>query len=281
MRQSNFRDLDSWLDFLAHQKHYSPHTLSNYHRDITHFFNFAHQADNRSLSDLTPRACRHYLYQLGQQKLNARSIARRIAACRSFWRYLISQGQADDNPWEFLTLPKLPQRLPKVLNSTTMQNTLNALTDPRDRAMFELLYGAGLRVSELVGLNIENINMKDGEILVLGKGNKERIALFGARAREALETYLSNHPESGPVFLNSRGDRLTVRTVQRHLKTLNLDATPHMLRHSFATDLYSGGADLRSIQELLGHKSLSTTQIYTHLSGEQVQKTYRKAHPRA
>jgi integrase/recombinase XerC len=292
------KHFEQYLNYLTYEKQASQHTVSNYKRDIFGFLQFASQDEDSVLKDVNSRNCRQYLLKLEQQKLHPRSIARKIASLRSFWKYLQSIEVVIDNPWEFLTTPKLPQTLPAVLFTDEMTKFLeNIETDTplgiRNRAICELMYGAGLRISELVNLNICDINLKESEILIKGKGKKERIGLFGQIANKQINIYLQNvrplwqAQESNAVFLNTRGNRLSVRSVQRIVKQIVKQlgiagqVTPHTLRHSFATSLYNAGADLRSIQELLGHSSLSTTQIYTHVSGEKLKKSYRKAHPRA
>ena len=220
-----------------------------------------------------------------------------IASLRSFWRYLVEEGHTSTNPWEILPLPKMNIALPKIINASQMTQFLDSIgthtpVTTRDQCICELLYSTGIRISELVSLNIEDINLSDNEIRVFGKGKKERIVLFGPYSNAVITYYLSSSrptfPNKDPfsLFVNKYGTRLTARSIQRmikkYAKIIGLDdsITPHTFRHSFATDLLNGGADLRSIQELLGHSSLATTQIYTHVSTKRLSNTFKQAHPR-
>ena len=286
-----------YIKHLELHKRYSTHTLSNYSRDLKKFLSFCENSDN-ILSELTHRSCRQFLYTLENQKLSHRSIARTIACLRSFWNFLILHNQASLNPWELLSLPKIEKKLPDILNKTEMSTFLDNMpvitpANFRDKTICECLYSAGLRVTELIQLDLSDIALNEYEIKVKGKGNKERIAIFGSSARELLNTYIQTirpiwiKENNEAVFLNQKGHRLTQRSIQRLIKDhcqkqgFTKHLTPHTFRHSFATDLFNGGADLRTIQELLGHASLSTTQVYTHLSTERLQETYLQAHPRA
>ena len=287
-------------EFLFHlktQRGYSPHTLSNYERDLRYFLDFV-GTETDPLSDLTLRTCKQYLYRLEQKNYNTKSIARMIAALRSFWNFLEETEHAAFNPWSSLALPKIDKTLPTILSKEEMLSFLDNLPtetplDFRNKTICECLYGAGLRVTELVQLNITDIDLSECEMRIMGKGQKERIALFGKPAQNHLTHYLSLirpklvSPNETAIFVNHLGTRITTRSIQRMLKenvlkqNLSHEITPHTLRHSFATDLFNGGADLRAIQELLGHASLGTTQIYTHLSIEKLSETYHRAHPRA
>ena len=289
--------IDQFLHHLQRHKRYSEHTLSNYKRDLEKFFTFCNNEAN-SLHDLTQRSCRQFLYHREHEGLSNRSIARVIACLRSFWSYLIQENIVSLNPWELTVLPKVEKKLPHILSADEMAQFLDSLphekpSEYRDKTICECLYSAGIRVSELIQLDISDISVSDQEMKVTGKGKKERIAIFGSTAANFLNTYLfSIRPiwdkgESNALFLNQKGHRLTQRSIQRMIQEqckkigFTKRLTPHTFRHSFATDLFNGGADLRTIQELLGHASLSTTQVYTHLSTKQIQKTYLSAHPRA
>ena len=289
--------LESFLNTLSLDKQYSPHTISNYKRDILRFQNFCDTAEN-PIEDLNVRSCRNYLYNLEQDSLAPKTIARHVASLRSFWNYLMYIKATTLSPWELLTLPKVHRKLPNILTENDMHTFLdNIPTDTasnyRDRTLCECLYSAGLRVSELVSLNISDLALDNGEMRIIGKGNKERIAIFGSTAKEFLRTYINNirpiwcDNDANELFVNQRGSRLSQRSIQRIIKShaekqsLTIPITPHTFRHSFATALFNGGADLRSIQELLGHSSLSTTQIYTHLSTRKLQDVYLSTHPRA
>jgi tyrosine recombinase XerC len=295
------RYVDSFLDFLTIEKNYSGHTVAAYTRDLNDLAMFLKEKklDGR-WKDLTYTQCQLYLLYLDQHKASRPTIARRIACCRSFWKYLLRNNVVKDDPWEILSTPKLRKALPEFLTKEEMERLLRTpeLKTPRglrDKALLELLYATGMRVSEAVQLNNGDMDLQRGEIIVHGKGNKERIVLLGQYARTALEEYLScgrpvllgKRANTKALFINKHGARLTQRTIQRELiqyalaAGIDKEVTPHVLRHSFATHLLEGGADLRSVQELLGHESLSTTQIYTHVTKERIKKVFDAAHPRA
>jgi site-specific recombinase XerD len=282
-----------FLHILATERRLSAHTVSAYRLDLAHFSMFISDDCQDDLSSLTARTCRQYLTLLDHEKLSPKTVARKLATLRSFWRYLMEEDVVTVNPWAFVHSPRLPRHLPTVLSLDDMVQFITSINTHtpvgiRDRAMVELLYGSGVRVSELVAMDISHIQFKSCEIMVTGKGNKQRIALFGDMARDWLEIYISDvrsHwivSDQPALFVNQKGGRLTSRSVQRMIRfyagALGLDGkvTPHTLRHSFATDLFSGGADLRIIQDLLGHESIATTQIYTHLSTERLRSTIEK-----
>ena len=297
--------VDLFLSHLKYEKNYSLHTVKNYSRDLAEFIQYltAGRSDRtfrlEQIDHITVRDFLSHLHQGGNQKT---SIARKLSALRSFFRYLHREGKIQKNPAKLVNTPRLPQKTPRFLSSSQV-DTLLQLPDTdsargiRDRAMMELLYASGLRVSELVQLDLEDLSLAQRLVKVRGKGKKERLVPFGEKAYESLKSYLpvrgsllkrrGNLEELRALFLNLRGGRLTARSFQRNLDqyvqkgALLLDVHPHLLRHSFATHLLNNGADLRSIQELLGHESLSSTQKYTHLSIEQLLKIYRESHPKA
>ena len=252
-----------------------------------------------SLKEVDKRVVRNYLAYLAEQGIGKRSIARKLSAIRSFYRYLVREELLADNPLKQTTSPKLDRRLPSFLTIEEMVRLLKApdLATPqgqRNRALIELLYAAGLRVSELVNLDREQVNLDSREIRVWGKGAKERMVLMGEPAAIALSNYLSqSRPKlagkkvSGVLFLNRNGGRLTERMVQKILSKyaskagIDKRVYPHLLRHTFATHLLDGGADLRVVQELLGHTNLASTQIYTHVTRSRARKVYLSAHPMA
>ena len=303
------RSLTRYIDHLRAVRLASPHTLRNYEHEIREAID-ALCADGASGFDSIDRiGLRRYLADLHAAGYAPASIARRVSELRAFGTYLVREGVVSRSPFDGLVSPRVPARLPRVL---AVEQVLALLEAPnpntpiglRDRAILELLYGAGLRVSEIVGLDIRAVDLEALRARVLGKGNRERMALFGRSASTALRRYLgSARPElaarqdsstgrhdSAPdaLFLNARnGGRLSARSVQRLVARNGLSigiqepVTPHVLRHSFATHLMDGGADLRAVQELLGHASLGTTQIYTHVSQVQAREAYLSAHPRA
>lgn len=291
--------LETFTRELRAERNLSEHTLVNYAIDLRKLFAFLKQK-GLTLGQLERLAAREYLYALEKEGFARRSLARKISAVRTFFRYLIKEKKLSKNPFELISTPKIARRLPNFLTETEIKALLEVvLSDPtpaglRDRAILELLYGAGIRVSELVKLNLSDLELEGGEVKVLGKGHKERIALLGRYGIRALKDYISKGrsrlatPQSGRVlFLNTRGTRLTARSVERMIRGLPQKAgiakqiTPHTLRHTFATHLLSRGADLRTVQELLGHTSLQTTQIYTHVTKEKMKQVYDEAHPRA
>ncbi len=274
--------LEAYLRELAAVGNRSAYTIRNYRNDIGHFLAYCAQAGVDPLS-INRQAFRTYLGGLRERGIVPASVTRRTSTVHGFYRYLLQEGATDRDLLYGVALPKRPKRLPKVVDPAVLDALLRA-PDPsrpaglRDRAMLELLYGAGLRISELVGLDAGQIDLEEASAIIRGKGAKERVVVFGNPAAEALEAYLEKgRPElTGPreaaLFLNRFGRRLSVRAVQMLIKHhavaagISQDLHPHLLRHSFATHLLDGGADLRIVQDLLGHSSANTTQIYTHVS---------------
>ena len=283
----------AFLRYLAAERAASPHTIRGYRADLLDCVGFLERRRLGALPDADARVVRGYLADLHDRGLARTSIARRLATLRSFFRFLVRRGRARVNPAREVRTPSLPGRLPAHLPSDQSEALFrepagDAEADRRDRAVLEVLYAAGVRVAELAGLDVESVDLREGSVRVLGKGRKERIVPLGRKAVEALETYLG--PRSGgrgALFRNTRGGRLTVRSLHRIVRTRARAAglagrvTPHTLRHTFATHLLDAGADLRLIQELLGHARLATTQRYTHVSAERLAKVYDGAHPRA
>jgi integrase/recombinase XerC len=335
--------IESFLEYLVSVKNSSPHTISNYGKDLRQFVAFLTPPGMSlpALSAINHRIIREFVAHLHEQGLEKTSIARKLAALRSFFKYCVREGMLNESPARLVPTPKLPKRIPSILSAEEMNSFLNHLAEMsgslpkgkntskkewspaealalgnqpklreeglllrRDRALLELLYAAGLRVSELTGLDLVDIEQKERVLRVTGKGNKERIVPYGNKAQEALDKYWplreqlllqtsggyassTATPHSEAIFLNYAGRRLTQRSVGRIVKkyvrlvNMNWDLHPHSLRHAFATHLLADGADLRAIQELLGHQSLSTTQKYTHASIRQLMDVYDKSHPHA
>ncbi|MFA5113197.1 MAG: tyrosine recombinase XerC [Candidatus Margulisiibacteriota bacterium] len=285
--------LPAYLNYLRNERRYSDHTASNYARDLRFLVKFLDRQDVDRL------AAREYLLALEKKKYSRRSIARKLSAARSFFRYLQREKKIRANPFQNLLTPKLPKKLPNFLYPEEIKALFNAVDSAkapgkRDMAILEMIYGTGMRVIEVTRLNVNDLDQDDNEIRVFGKGSKERIVLYGSHARTALKEYLAGArkellkgAKSAALFVGRRGSRLTPRQVERlihfYAKKAGLQkkVTPHTLRHSFATHLLEGGADLRMVQELLGHVSLSTTQVYTHVTKERLKKVYDLAHPRA
>ncbi len=277
----------------------SSYTVRNYTADLVDFFDFLRERSIGSLRDVDRLILRDYLAYLLKRGMAKASIARKLSAIRSFYRYLMQVGLVDTSPVATTSSPKLDKRLPSFLTIEEVRRLLETpdLSTPqgqRDRALLELLYASGIRVSELVQLNLEQINLDTREIRVWGKGAKERVVLMGKPATEALAAYISEgrlkllgERRNSTLFVNRYGGRLPERRVQRILEKYTILARidkrvhPHMLRHTFATHLLDGGADLRVVQELLGHADLSSTQIYTHVTKSRAKKVYLSAHPMA
>jgi integrase/recombinase XerC len=335
--------IGKYLEYLRAVKNSSPHTISNYGKDLGQFVAYLSPPglEPPALSAVTHNTIREFVGHLHDHRLQKSSIARKLAALRSFFKYCVREGHLKENPARLVPTPKLPKRIPSVLSAEELNGFLNRLAEMepaastsgevplrraglkpnsspgrpakakdenlflrRDLALLELLYAAGIRVSELTGLNLADIDQKERVLRVRGKGDKERIVPYGSKAQEALDKYWPlreqlllqasssrgrhrDAPHTEAVFLNYAGRRLTQRSVGRivkkyvHLVNVNWDLHPHSLRHAFATHLLADGADLRAIQELLGHESLSTTQKYTHASIRQLMEIYDKSHPHA
>lgn len=298
--------LEAFLGRLA-ARDSSENTLRSYRTALTQYIGYLDEHDVDWTS--VPRASvRAYLAQLTDRGLSRRSISSRLAALRSFYRYALREGLVSADPWAAALTPRLPRRLPHVLSIDDVERLIDTAAAEasehalvlRDRAIVETAYAAGLRISELCGAQLADLDLARGELRVMGKGRKERITLLGAPAREALAAYLRDgrpkllanatgnaSADPGTLFVNSRGGALGVRGLRYRLDWLMRGAglpsgsSPHTLRHSFASHLLEGGADLRVVQELLGHASLGTTQIYTHVSPARLRSAYRQAHPRS
>jgi len=281
-----------WIDrFLARlEQSSSDHTLRAYRQNLAAFAEHCREEGVRDPRQLDHRALRGFLVHLNGRRLKKTTVARYLAAVRSFTRFLVQEKVLAKDPGQALRTPSHRRPLPVYLGEDEVVRLLEAAKNARDRAILECLYGGGLRVSELTGIDRDDLDLRAGIARVRGKGRKERLAPLGGSAVRALEAYLEERPRSDdprPLFLNRRGGRLTSRSVHRLLHACVLKAgvdprtSPHTLRHSFATHLLDRGADLREVQELLGHKNIATTQIYTHVSMERLKKVYERAHPRA
>jgi integrase/recombinase XerC len=291
-------EIGDFLDYLTYERNVSPNTIEAYRDDLESFVGFLcndYLTIGRDLLDLKRVdhvGIRSYLAFLARRKLSRASMARHLSALRSFFKYLMREGAVEMNPARSVATPKREKHLPSVLQSADVTVLLEQPDDSplgiRDRAWLELLYASGLRISELVGIDVDDLELRARLVKVRGKGSKERIVPFGTKAEQALRAYLATRTDDEPaVFVNYRGQRITTRSVRRLFDryvrgaSLRAGVSPHTLRHSFATHLLNAGADLRSIQELLGHASLSTTQKYTHLNDAQLIAVYKKSHPRA
>lgn len=284
------RYIDKFLSYLEIEKNYSPHTRLNYGLDLKEFSGFAKDLPVEKVDYLT---LRRYLASMREKQYKPRTLARKLSSLRSFFKFLQREGYVKNNPSSLMMTPKLDKKLPQFLTEGEVTKLLEApLGDAeaglRDRAILETLYSTGIRVSELVGLNTDSIDFISNIVKVLGKGKKERLVPIGDRALRAIREYLDKREKSErALFLNKSGTRLSDRSIRNitnkyiRLTALRESVSPHTLRHSFATHLLNRGADLRAVQELLGHVNLSTTQIYTHMTTEKIKSVYEKAHPRA
>jgi integrase/recombinase XerC len=325
--------IDRYVRYLQYERNASPHTIRNYASDLHQFHNFLKRSaaasdpsirllPNKEPGEVIPSAgakqaaravdiaaidalqIRGYLASLYQDQKQKTSIARKLSSIRAFFKFLVREGLIATSPCAGLASPKLPKKVPRIMTEEQTNSLLDRLAEAapqgepivkRDRAILELLYASGLRVSELAGLDVRSVNFGDKLVLVRGKGRKERIVPFGRKAGQALEEYLpvrerilvDNKTSGQALFLNARGRRLTTRSVDRLVKKYvqlygpNVRVSPHGLRHAFASHLLAEGADLRAIQEMLGHVSLSTTQKYTQVSIQKLIEVYDKTHPKA
>ncbi|MBK9306833.1 MAG: tyrosine recombinase XerC [Nitrospira sp.] len=292
--------IKTFVMYLQVERNASQETIRNYRSDLLQFKGFLRRTDisHPRVDKIASDDVRAYLHNLDQQGDKASSLARKLACLRSFFRFLVREGIVPTNPAESLRSPKLPKPLPRVLTKGDAEALMEFPTGPsplslRDRALLETLYSTGARVSEVVGLNRGDLNETDGLVCLRGKGRKERVVPIGDMALQAIQNYRTslcaprlNAQLSAPLFLNHRGGRLTTRSVARMVsryssRLVGGAVSPHALRHSCATHLLDEGADLRSIQEMLGHASLSTTQKYTHVATAQLLAVYDRAHPRA
>lgn len=283
-----------FLVYLQAEKNASEHTIKNYTIDLRNFFGFLKDVPLEKIDYLE---IRRFLASLNEKGFSKSSISRKLACLRSFFKFLVRENYLKENPASSISTPKKDKKLPLFLEEKEIINLLEApaaqsKTEKRDKSILELLYSSGIRVSELVGLNIEDVDFFGEVLRVRGKGKKERLVPVGSKALSAIRDYMSFHEEGraagrGPLFLNKGRTRLTDRSVRRIVLkyarriALNKNISPHVLRHTFATHLLDRGADLRSVQELLGHENLSTTQIYTHVTTKRLKEAYDAAHPRA
>jgi len=287
---SEIKEIQDYKKYLSYEKNYSYHTVKNYIKDIEQFIDFNNKRINVTENDI-----KKFLEFLGKKKYSRNSVTRKIIAVRNFYKFLIKAKKIEKNPFAYILTPKAQKKLPGVLTEKETESLLSAASGHdfvslRNRTILELIYSTGIRVSELVNMDVSDIDFVNEEIKVLGKGGKERIVPAGSVALNILHCYikeLKKIDSSGILFINKNKKRLTQRFVELMIKKyarmagIEKKVTPHTLRHSFATHLLDRGADLRSVQELLGHVNLSTTQIYTHLSIQKLKKEYDRAHPRA
>ena len=287
--------LQKYWTYLKIERQVSPHTLSNYQRQLVRVVEILQHAGIQQWHQVTPSVVRFVIAQSHKDGLHEKSLALRLSALRQFLSYLVQLGELKVNPATGISAPKQAKHLPKNIDTEQVQQLLaNDSKEPidiRDRAIIELLYSSGLRLSELQGLNLNSINIRVREVRVIGKGNKERVVPLGRYASHAIQQWLKVrllfNPKDEALFVSQLGNRMSHRAIQMRLETwgirqgLNSHLNPHKLRHSFATHMLEASSDLRAVQELLGHSNLSTTQIYTHLNFQHLAEVYDSAHPRA
>ncbi len=297
--------IDNFLNYLTVEKGFSKNTILAYRNDLNQLADFAEEEVTKqgitpSWDKLSRQEMLSYLLSLTERGYVPTTKARKVAAAKSFFSFMMAEGIIKANPIEDVRSPKIGKSLPKVISYSQAMllleqpNKRPPLEARRDKAMLELLYASGMRVSELVSLNVGDIDLEDGSVRCFGKGNKERLIPIAPRAASTVKEYLHearphliHDTDEAALFVNLRGERLTRQGLWQILKgyaksaNMEADVTPHTLRHSFATHMLSGGADLRHVQELLGHANISTTQIYTHLTSEHIRRTYERSHPRA
>ena len=284
----------NYLDFSENIKGLSKNTTSSYRRDLNKFSKFLKASDVNDFESLTEEMCSAWIADLFQNNVSARSIQRHVSSARGLFNYLKKSGVVRNSPFELINSPKSPSHLPNILSPEEVSQLLNFkpknVQEKRDLAIIELIYSSGLRVSETVNTNLGDFEDNKNFLRVLGKGSKTRLVPVGRYAKNAIEDWIIERnklaTKDGSLFVNLRGNRITTRSVQQRLKNIAImqglpPVNPHMLRHSFATHLLESSGDLRSIQELLGHSSLSTTQIYTRLDYQHLIKVYENSHPRA
>jgi len=298
-------DINRFLTYLSVEKGFSENTLAAYQNDLSQLAAFieeeaAKQGTSPGWTGFNRQGMLNYQLNLKERNYAATTLARKVAAAKSFFKFMVAEGAIKDNPTQNVASPNVGRLLPKPISISQVRQLLEQPAKKstpeakRDRAMLELLYASGMRVSELISLNVDDIDIDGGFVRCFGKGNKERMIPIYRQAAVVVDEYIKEarpqivrRSDEKALFLNRRGERLTRQgfwqILKGYAKAAGLDKaiTPHTLRHSFATHMLSGGADLRSVQELLGHANISTTQVYTHLTSEHVRRTYEKSHPRA
>ena len=291
------RLIDEFIDYLKNVRNYSSHTCKNYYKDLIEYGTFL-KVENLDYSDMNYDLSLNYLVFLNKRKDSKATISRKLSSLRSFYKYLVKNEKVKTNPFLLVSSPKKEKRIPKFINYNDMDEIFNVpdINPPiglRDRLILEILYSSGIRVSELVNIKIKDIDFSNRTILILGKGNKERMVSFDEYALDVMNLYMKNSRNtllesisSEYLVVGKKQSKLTTRRVEQIVDdiikktSLKLNVTPHMFRHTFATHLLDNGCDLLAVQELLGHESLATTEIYTHVSNEHLRNVYLKCHPR-
>jgi integrase/recombinase XerC len=291
--------IGKFIEYLEYEKGYSKKTIISYENDLELFYNYLKENKINSIKNIDYNTIRKYLSHLHDNKYEASSVSRKISALRSFFKYNIKEKTITNNPMTLISNPKKEKKLPKYLNYEEIEKLINSIEIDtkegiQERLIIELLYSTGIRVSELVNIKIKDIKIKENQINILGKGNKERIVLFGEKAKDLIKLYMNAFKEyyqgniiNEYLLINKKGKQLTTNKIELIVKdalrksALKLNISPHTLRHTFATHMLDSGADLKSVQELLGHENLKTTAIYTHISNERLKHVFVNSHPRA
>lgn len=291
--------INQFIEYLEYEKGYSKKTIINYEKDLELFNTYLKENKITDIKNIDYNTIRKYLSHLHEKKYLSSSISRKISTLRSFFKYNLKENKITNNPMTLISNPKREKKLPKYLNYEEMEKLLNSIDTSelegiRNKLIIELLYSTGIRVSELVNIKIKDIRIKENQINIVGKGNKERIVLFGEKAKEMIKIYLNAYKEyfkgnilNDYLLINKKGKQLTTNKIELIVKdvlkksSLKLNISPHTLRHTFATHMLDSGADLKSVQELLGHENLKTTAIYTHISNEKLKHVFVNSHPRA
>lgn len=282
---------DNFLNYIKN-KNYSNYTINSYNKDLDNFYVYLNQ-NNTEIKKVNYKFLRGYLTVLYDKKYSKKTIARNISTLKSFFKYLKKKNIIKSNPMNLIKTPKIDKKLPKFLNYDDLEKILSipdttTFLGKRNALILELLYSTGVRVSELVNIKLNDIDLSEEKILILGKGNKERYVLFGRKAKEKILDYLKEKMDDSPyLIVNRYGNKISDRGIRKILDSIILEASlsykisPHTLRHTFATHMLDSGADIEIVRELLGHESLSTTQIYTHVTSESLKRVYSETHPRA
>ncbi len=292
------KEIDSFIDYLKNQRNYSDYTINNYYKDLIDYSLFL-DSHNLQFDKMDYKKCVEYLRYLDEKKLKRTSISRKLSSLRTFYKYLVLNNKSDNNPFMLVSSPKKEKRIPKFINYENIEEIfkmpdINTEVGQRERVILEILYSSGVRVSELVNIKIKDIDFSEKTIVITGKGNKERMVSFGDYAKDAINLYIKDGRkkllgdiDSEYLIVGHNKESLTTRRVEQIIDdiikhtSIKLNITPHVFRHTFATHLLDQGCDLIVVQELLGHTSLSSTEIYTHVSNEQIRNVYLNAHPRS
>jgi len=291
------KKIDEFIEYLSIQKNYSNLTTLNYRKDLEEYSIFL-KSKNYSYNNMDYKKCVDYLLFLDEKKLKKTSISRRLSSLRTFYKFLVLNNYVSSNPFSLISSPKKEKRIPSFINYEGIEEIFNipnlkTIEGQREKAILEVLYGSGIRVSELVNIKLKDIDFNNKTILIFGKGSKERIVSFGEPAKEAMKMYIDDSrkkyldgKESEYLIVGNNTQKLTTRRIEQIIDKLitktsiKMNITPHMFRHTFATHLLDNGCNLIAVQELLGHESLSSTEIYTHVSNEHLRDVYMKCHPR-